>query len=417
MPETSFLSDDEIILAEFVDESSSSLATLDTLFVELEKAPSDDKIINAIFRPIHSLKANSAFLGLMSLKNLSHTMESLLDGMRKKELAASKPLISALLQGVDELKAITERVRNKQGEVADAARFRSLMDRLTAVKTGQPLPEAAPEAAAEAKTTPGSDGSPAEAAKMVRVPTVALDTLDVVIGELSAIHAEVGGLVSSCAAAPLSEFGRRIAVIHARLDKSLGQFKVSIGAIRKEPLQNLLQKAPRIVRDLVTTNGKKVSLSIRGGQVLAGRQVIQALDAPLVHIIRNAVDHGAEPPDERVKAGKPAECALAIQVNELPGELIIKISDDGKGIDFRALLMKAIKMGVFKPEDQQPTPTDIANLIFLPGLSTAKQVTDISGRGFGMDIVKESIQKLGGKIEVFSKPGKGTDFLIVVPNP
>jgi two-component system, chemotaxis family, sensor kinase CheA len=161
--------------------------------------------------------------------------------------------------------------------------------------------------------------------------------------------------------------------------------------------------------------GKKASLRTLGGELTLVRTALQALDAPLLHLVRNAVDHGAEPPAERMKAGKDPECHVVVQAYELPGELILKVSDDGRGIDYARVLEKALRMNAVAP-GASLKPEDLANLLFLPGLSTAAAVTDISGRGVGMDVVKTNVEALGGHVEVSSRLGKGTDILLFVPN-
>ena len=422
MADPTFLSDDEIILAEFVDESQTALAGMDQLFVTLEQAPADVKTVNAIFRPIHSLKANSAFLGLMHLKALAHASESLLDGIRKQELQADRGMIDLLLKSVDELKAITGRIRQKQPELLDPAAFQDLLARLVAAKNGQVLAPAVQATAApvpaEAVPVP-SEAAPAHpeagGARTMRVGVDSIDALSLVTDELIHVQTELNSLTQGAteATGPLQE---RLQAVNQQFDQVLARIRQGLSAIRKVPLQELFQKIPRVVRDTAASCHKQAAVRMTGGNILVSRELVQLMDAPLVHILRNSVDHGAEAPEDRSKAGKPAECAITIQAHELPGELIITIADDGRGIDFKALLLKALKMGGVKA-GQKLTPEDMTNLIFLPGLSTAKEVTDVSGRGIGMDVVRDAIQKLGGKVEVTSKPGLGTSFMIYLPNP
>ena len=421
MAEPTFLSDDEIILAEFVDESEAALAGMDQLFVSLEQAPADVNTVNAIFRPIHSLKANSAFLGLMHLKALAHAAESLLDGIRKQELQADRAMIDLLLKSVDELKAITGRIRNQQQEVLDPTAFQDLLARLVAARNGQVLAPAVQAAAVPAEAAPvPSEAAPvqseaASGARTLRVAVDSIDALSLVTDELIHVQTELNSLAQSVtdAAGPLQN---RLQAVNQQFDDVLARIRQGLSAIRKVPLQELFQKIPRVVRDTAASCHKQATARMTGGNILVSRELVQLMDAPLVHMLRNSVDHGAELPDERIKAGKPAECTVSIQAHELPGELVITIADDGRGIDFKALLLKALKMGGVKA-GQKLTPEDMTNLIFLPGLSTAKQVTDVSGRGIGMDVVREAIQKLGGKVEVTSKPGLGTSFMICLPNP
>ena len=411
MSDPKFLSDDEIILSEFVDESQAALAGMDQLFVALEKAPSDSETVNAIFRPIHSLKANSAFLGLMDLKVLAHAAESVLDSIRKNEIAASSPIINLLLESVDALKAITSRIRNKQLEL-DPVKFKNLLERLAAAKSGQQPPPPVP--VVETKVaTPSHPESTAPGTRTMRVSLESLEALAQVTDDLARVQSELSALVQESTSEPTPN---QIRAVNQQFDAAATRLRQGLAAIRKVPLQELFQKIPRMVRDTAASCNKQVTVRLAGEQILVSRELVQLMDSPMVHIIRNSVDHGAELPEDRVQAGKPAECTIAIQAYELPGELILKISDDGRGLDLKALLLKALKTGAVKT-GQKLTQEEMTNLIFLPGLSTAKQVTDVSGRGIGMDVVRDSIQKLGGKIEVSFKPGQGTDFMLYLPNP
>ena len=330
-------------------------------------------------------------------------------------------MITLLLESVDELKAITGRIRSKQQEVENHAAFKQLLERLTAARSGQvpapPAPADSAAAPAPAEAAPAAQPEAAAGSRTIRIAVDSIESLSRVTDDLARVQEELNSVLQGSGEAGAEGLlGERVRSINQQFDDALSRIRQGLTSIRKVPLQELLQKIPRVVRDTAANCNKQVAPRITGANILVTRELVQLMDAPLVHLIRNSVDHGAEPSDERVKAGKPPECTLSIQANELPGELILKITDDGRGLDHKALLLKALKTGAVKP-GQKLTQEDMNNLIFLPGLSTARQVTDVSGRGMGMDIVRDAIQKLGGKIEVSSKPGAGTEFMIYIPNP
>ena len=229
-----------------------------------------------------------------------------------------------------------------------------------------------------------------------------LEELNSAVTELLSLHTAAG-----TTAAHFESKGREL----------LTRLQNRIMALRKLPIQTVFRKAPRIVRDACATTGKKVSLEMTGGSISVSRGILQALDEVLMHILRNAVAHGAETSKEREILGKTPECNIRIEAIEMPGgEIAMRINDDGRGIDFNALQAKAINNGIIPP-GQNLSPQDLTNLLFLPGLSSADKVTETAGRGMGMDIVKRHLEAIGGRIEISSSPGQGTQFLILVSNP
>lgn len=390
--------------AEFIDESEQALSDLDALFLKIEKNPLDLDSINAIFRTIHSIKGNAASLGLLKTKQLAHHSETILDAIRNRQFQPTVQTINTLLEVVDELKAIMVRLRRKQKEVENPEQFQALMQKVIMVTQGMSVPVSEtsnPSGLAASLPAKTPDVEENTLHRMVRINETALDELSMLVDDLLKLHSDAIGTSSPSENKNLELLTR----LH-------NGFMV----LRKLPIQTLFQKMPRMIRDICTATGKKASLTITGGSISISRGIIQALDSPLMHILLNAVDHGAETPEERVKLGKKPECDIRIEAIQLPGEIALRISDDGRGIDSKALLAKALKRGIISP-GQNITPQDAINLIFVPGLSSADKVTEISGRGVGMDIVKRNLELIGGKIEISSKPGHGTQFIIIVPNP
>ncbi len=422
MADNSFISDDLAILAEFVDESEGELQKIGNLFVELEQRPQDVELVNTLFRPIHSIKGNSAFLGLMGLRKLAHEMESVLDGIRKQRFAGTRDMVSDLLAGVDEIHAILGRIRNGEKEITDP----ELLNRLIKMFVAH---QGTPESGAESVKT--ADAPPAEQppeissrqaqvaqpepgakrpvlARTIRIHESLLDTLYGLSSEISTAAKSFGELVQQQAAA--AQFAKEISgfgAAAARLEKL-------VATLRKVPMSELLARAPRIVRDAATQTGKTVQVKISGEDVLVSRRVVEGLEPPLMHMLRNAVDHGIEPAPDRRRAGKAPEGHVWVEAREENDTLILRIADDGAGIDFKTLLMKAMALGLC-PKNRALRPEDVTALIFQPGISGAKKVTDLSGRGVGMDVVKSQVDGLGGTIVVNSKTGKGTEIIVQLP--
>jgi two-component system chemotaxis sensor kinase CheA len=410
-----------------VDESEGELQKVGNLFLELEQRPRDVELVNALFRPIHSIKGNSAFLGLMSLRKLAHEMESVLDGVRKQRLVGSRGMVNDLLAGVDEVKAMLARIRKGEKEVADPAALDRLIKTFTAYQgAGEsapapavPAPEASPAkavpgpaapapAAAAPAVLPEPGGKGPVLARTIRIQESLLDTLQGLSGEFTASCKRMVELVRK--QAPAAQWAEAVAGLGsaaARLDKL-------VTTLRKVPIGDLLARAPRIVRDAAAQTGKSVTVQVAGEAVLVSRRVVEGLEAPLMHMLRNAVDHGIESAADRRKAGKPAEGRVWVEAREENDSLILRIADDGGGIDFKTLLMKAMALGLC-PKNRALRPEDVTALIFLPGVSGAKKVTDLSGRGVGMDVVKNQVDGLGGTITVNSKAGKGTEFILQLP--
>lgn len=578
---------DPNILLEFIDESIDSIEDLPQLFIKMEKDPHDTEVVNAIFRPVHSIKGNSAFFGLMKLKKLTHELETTLDKCRKGELKANKSIINVLLKGVDAVSDIFNRVRNQEDEIGDIDSYNNLLTEIVdsySTQDGQPtgdgtsdlvkvlekllmiqstnLLEDCPEASLlqesidllsnitydeeednsqnltiydklinfvsreiddtlpenevadfeimlnelkdqlitneqlaifeniydDFKTfsaTVGFDSllagltkeklesigyEPPEiqetvdedtteeltsddaihfpedntpetsiyekietpkpaanlpqkeynadskdvAGKTMRVPEHTIDEFFNFVGELVVVremfdhlrlHYEEKGI-----AAELTTELRR----HTETFRQVsGELERTCMNIRKQPIKQILRKLPRIVRDVAQVNGKEIDVEIFGDDIQVDKSLIGIIEDPLVHMIRNAADHGIETPEDRVSAGKEPHGNIKLSVTEDEENLYVSIIDNGKGLDYEALLKKGIKMGLFH-EGQNPSQHEISQLIFMSGVSTAEKVTDISGRGVGLDVVKRYIENAGGSVNITSETGKGSEFKVTL---
>ncbi len=574
---------DPELLKEFLAESLEALAGLDTLFVELEQRPEDAAIVDRIFRPVHSIKGNSAFFGLVHVKNFSHALENILQEIRAHKRAASKPIIDVLLEGTDLLRGMLERIAGgdlstefRPDEEACLARFHEAMaaeevsqaTQVRAARTAlqalrgadvppalaaqieaalalvEPLlstlapPEAAPGGEAGARYALGATDVTEAVATVVAfvrevgrverdeqrceaflaairalaaaAATAGRSSAQEVLGGLQdnfqTIHAsgigfdelmagllqeqvdkllpaldrpaapvaapaaapdtaksepekaeagtepqseaksEVGGKTLRVAEEKVDHFmsfvgeliiaGEVFAYLQKKLEKMpqvrqiAEEFKnanlsfselsnnlqKSLMAVRRLPVRSILQKMPRIVRDIARANDKDVKLELEGEEIQIDKSLLEGLENPLVHMVRNSVDHGIEPSAEREAAGKPQQGTVRLLASATEETFMLCIADDGRGLDVEAIKAKAVEKGAITPERAATmSEQEGFQLIFGAGVSTAKTITEVSGRGVGMDVVRTNIQALGGSIEIESTPGTGTAISILLP--
>lgn len=399
--------DDELV-HEFLVESHENLERLDRELVELERDPGSVELLSSVFRTIHTIKGTCGFLGFSKLEAVAHRGESLLSRLRDGTLTLTPEITSALLGLVDAVRQVLDCIEHdgSEGDV-DYAR---LLEALSALQ--QDAPVAAPgleapalaesPATAETRTTAASDGS-------IRVDVHVLDSLMNLVGELVLARNQIlqrlrtgdsAGLASACQS----------------LDLISGELQEGIMRTRMQPIENVWSRFPRLVRDLAVACGKQVRLEMEGQHTELDRALIETIRDPLTHIVRNAVDHGIEAPDVRAAAGKPREGRLFLGAFHEGGLVNVEITDDGAGIEPERIRAKALARG-FVTEEQagRLSEGELLALIFQPGFSTAEQVTNVSGRGVGMDVVKRNIEKIGGAVDVRSRSGHGSSFRIKIP--
>ena len=411
---------DQSLIRDFLDESLDLLATIDNLLVVLETHPHDLELINSIFRPIHSIKGNAPFFGLTKIRTLAHDLESLLSLVRGQTRIPSPQLISVVLKGTDELRNMLNRARDGKPEVVDDAGFESLLDIVKNETELKPSPEIAAAGSIFAEDTvkptaiTAEDAAKTEAQKTMRVSEKHIDNFLAYVGELlvvgemlSYLHKRV---VDSNIDVSISTEFKRLNQAFAKLSHDLQR---SIMSIRKLPIRTLLQKSPRLARDVAAAAGKEINVSIEGDDLEIDKSIIERLDAPLTHLIRNSVDHGIEQPEQRINAGKSRVGQVSIRVSESETQLIIVVEDDGAGLNLAAIREKAERIGIIQP-GQLLSAEETQQLIFAAGVSTAKKVSDVSGRGVGMDVVKHMVEEAGGSISIESKEGKGTRFELCI---
>jgi len=551
------------LLLDFIDESLESLSVVEGMFVKLESAPDDLKIIDSIFRPVHSVKGNAAYFGLMRIKELSHRMESILDLVRTSRRRIDRPLCDLLLKGLDALRTILSKVRDEQKEYDDddeyvpllvdleeeaersqqaPARFvvsndlfaqmesfiaslpgefrpkaqtllsqlspdspttsattkidneefsklKALLsdasgkrldpakesavlasldalsksstdpmsksvikDMLDIARTfvGSPvgldplaremLLEKASQLGAPAATSalpaPSMQAPPASAStsaapaeprqelsstkketanRTMRISEESMDSFLEQVGELMGLEEQFRYLGKRLVdSGPTDEFATDLRQATEQFGHLSSYLSKGVMELRRTEARPLLQKVPRLARDVADRTGKKIEIKTQGEEVRIDKSYLELLDAPLMHMVRNACDHGIDSVQERRAAGKPDSGLVEVAIIELEESLVMRVTDDGRGLNMEGLRKKAVELGIVRLEAPFGEAEAIA-MLFRSGVSTANEVTEISGRGVGMDVVKREIEGAGGRIEVKTNPGKGSVFQVTLP--
>ena len=418
----------------------------------LEENPTDADTLNSIFRAFHTFKGGAGFLNLTAIKDLAHELESLLDAARQHRLEVSSGVINVILEGGDRLTEFVGHITKRLG-AGDAsepifvptlgliARVKAILAnpdapvaipalapesttaKATEIRSTPTPPEAAPMKVADViqmpaaapkldtpSAKPAASASASEtAAAFVKVDTHKLDSLIEIVGELVIAQSMV---VQDPGVRDIAsqELTRNL----AQLRRTTNDLQRTAMSLRMVPIRASFQKMTRLVRDLAAKQQKQVRLVMNGEDTELDRTIVGELSDPLIHMIRNSVDHGIERPEARIARGKPAEGVVELSAFHQGGSIVIQIRDDGNGLNKERILKKAIENGLVKPDASLPD-SEIFGLIFAAGFSTAEAVTDISGRGVGMDVVRRNIENLRGKIDITSETGVGTTFTISLP--
>ncbi|WP_284124366.1 chemotaxis protein CheA [Parerythrobacter aestuarii] len=391
------------LLAEFIAETREMLEALGGELVAWEAAPDDRERLDAIFRFVHTVKGNCGFFDFPRLEALSHAAEDALGEVRAGRRLPDEALVSAVLAIIDRIGALTDAVEageeiSQEGDGALIAALAHDPDKAEAASLAKPVSE--------------TDGKARNIAtqRSIRLPVELLDRMmsgvsDLVLArnDLSRVLREVGN-------------DPRMDGPFERMTAILDDVRDAATRMRMQRIEFLFSALPRLVRDLGQELGKQVMVDLEGQDVELDREMIESIRDPLTHILRNAIDHGLETPAERLEAGKREIGVVSISARQAGNQIYLVISDDGRGINADRLVKKALESGIVEDDDVAGLSLDDKyNLIFAPGLSTAKEVTSISGRGVGMDVVRANIEKIGGTIGVSSTPGEGATIFIRLP--
>lgn len=406
--------DDLEVVREFIIESGENLSRLDNELVELEKRPGDPRLLASVFRTFHTIKGTCGFLGFPLLEALTHEAESLLSRLRSGEQKVSPELVSLILEVIDATRAHLAVIEatGSEGEVLHAP----LITRLKQAgacqsarepSAGEPSPEAPPPGGAAADTAVENGSALSDSA--IRVDVTLLDKLMNLVGELVLARNQVLQHQMRNEDASLSATSQRLNLITTELQE--GVMKT-----RMQPIGVVWNKLPRLVRDISCSLGKQIRLEMQGAATELDKTIIEAIKDPLTHLVRNCCDHGVECPAIRERRGKPATGRILLRAWHEGGLVMIEIRDDGAGLDPDALKRKAIAAGHLRLDQaDRLSASEISQLVFLPGLSTAREITNVSGRGVGMDVVRCNIERIGGSVELNSRPGEGMCVRLKIP--
>jgi two-component system, chemotaxis family, sensor kinase CheA len=428
---------------EFLIESQEGLDRMERCLTDLEVRPADGGLLAEIFRAVHTIKGTTGFLGFRRLETLAHAGENLLGLLRDGKLAADAPVITGLLELLDGLRSILKTIEadGSEGDGADIELIEHLEGLQTPgrVERGSPAGagqsgtgktpaherETAPFEAASAKAPANSEASPNQASlhagpagppkegagsaaeSTLRVDIALLNRMMNLVGELVLTRNQVLQATSSDSS---------MTMLSRRLDMVTADLREAVMKARMQPVSNIFSKMPRMVRDLTHALGRRVRLEMEGQDTELDKSLLEAIKDPLTHAVRNALDHGIEQPEARVAAGKNPEGTLGLRAAQQGSHVVIEVSDDGSGIAVERIRQKAIERGLITAERAaQQSERELLQLIFVPGFSTAAAVTNVSGRGVGMDVVRTNVEKIGGKVELESRPGKGTTLRLRIP--
>jgi two-component system chemotaxis sensor kinase CheA len=449
------------LIKEFLVESIENLDRLDSELVKLETDPSSQELLSSIFRTIHTIKGSCGFLGFSKLEKVAHVGESLLSRLRDGKLSLTPEFTSGLLAMVDAIRTMLgeiqtteqdgnetypelietlnklqnqgqestskpapeaplpkEQSKKKQAENTKESSAKTVPS-ASVPKRPEPAPSVRPELPSAPAAAPGESQAaqhPADdsrsrsaAAETIRVDVHLLDRLMNLVGELVLTRNQIAQFSARQTDPNLLGPAQQLNLLTSELQEEVMR-------TRMQPISNVFDKFPRVVRDVATAQGKQVLIEMEGKETELDRSLLEAIKDPLTHIVRNSVDHGIETPEQRVARGKRPEGYLKLRARHEGGQVLVEISDDGAGIDTARVKNKAIERGVITVQQAaRMTEGELLNLIFLPGFSTAEKVTNLSGRGVGMDVVKTNIDRVNGTVDLQSYPGNGTTIRIKIP--
>ena len=398
------------MLEDFLEESQDFLDQLNLNLTQLEEKPEDANVINEIFRAAHTLKGTASFVGIDGVREIAHKMEDVFGAIRKGELKVTAAIIDTMFEATAMLTIVRDRARRRESSDVDISPILFTLSGLLETDAAE-SPPISPDG--NDINTPASQMVSAEnslaVSETIRVSTARLDSFMNLVGEMITSVNRLNGASSRLRDNDLTTISSAI----TRLTK---QIHSGLMIVRMVRIEKMFNKFPGVVRNLARGREKEIELVISGRETELDKSVTEQIYDPLVHILRNAVDHGIENPEVRRGVGKSPVGQIQLRARHEQNSVIIEISDDGSGIDPEKIRETAVRKGLLTPEAALALTDDQAiNLIFLPGFSSAEKVSDISGRGVGMDVVRENVRRLRGTVDVHTAVGKGTTFRIQLP--
>jgi two-component system chemotaxis sensor kinase CheA len=410
------IAQDPELIGDFINEAGEHLASIEAQVLALERDPTSADPLHAAFRSFHTIKGLAGFLELGDIREVAHEVETLLDRARNRELNVTPGMIDVVLESADYLKRsivwVEAGLRGKAGEpppfTALLVRVRGALEGKATDRAAAPVVESGPSTIAVADKPP-EPAAEQLAASTLRVNATKLDYMMDMVGELVIAQSLIAHTpeLTEIENGPLQ---RNL----QQLGRITGEVQKVAMSLRMTPVSSLFTRMTRLVRDLSRKNGKRVRLDLAGEETELDKTIIEQLADPMMHMVRNSLDHGLESAEDRIAAGKSPEGVLSLSASHQAGHIVVGICDDGRGLNTEKILRKARERGLVA-EGQTPSENEIFHLIFEPGFSTADQITDVSGRGVGMDVVRRQVQGLRGRIDIQSTPGVGTSFFLRLP--
>jgi two-component system chemotaxis sensor kinase CheA len=403
--------DRDELIRYFRDECDELIAQIDSDLLQLEELASEERSdperINSLFRALHTIKGSAGMLQFQDVATLAHRLENVCDLLRTGAGVAAKPLLDALFDGRDLLTAL---IRCSIGGTAPPppGTAEELHARLDAAISGSQETKTPPREKTALQTDAGETRG---RGRTIRVDIARLDDLVDLVGELVIAKNRI---VQISGAMEPPAGGAELRSAAARLARVTAELQESIMRARMVRIAGVFERFPRLVRDLAKAGGKDVELIVEGEQTSLDKTLVDELGEPLMHLVRNCVDHGIESPRLRRESGKAQTATLRLQAYREGNSAVVRVADDGAGIDLPRVKERAVAMGLIGPLDE-PDDHALLEMLFVPGFSTARTITEVSGRGIGMDVVRRSITRLSGTLEVETKRGEGTAFTIRLP--
>ena len=397
-------------LGDYLTDAREGFQTANTALLALEKDYSRTELLDEIFRVFHTMKSSSIMLEFSDIAELAHIAEDLLDFMRKKEVPITQKSIDILFEITDTLgMMVRERAEKKGRSDTDwSAKISDFRSRIAKSK-GETIPALTQRNSEGTEGLKTADLPAIEKVQTVRVHIDLLDSLFNIAGEIIILRNRIDTIASEMQHKELKS-------TLAEMNRLIGELQDKVSIARMVPVAEIFEKFPRMVRDLARERRKEIDFVLEGNEIELDKAILDAIGEPILHLLRNSVDHGIELPVDREKTGKEARGRVRLAAKRAENHILIEVEDDGQGIDITRIKRAAIKKGLIKPEEVDVLPdTSIMNVLYHPSFSTAEEVTGISGRGVGLYVVKTATKELGGTVEMTTQMGKGTGFTLKLP--
>jgi len=394
--------DISIFINDYLADCREGFQAINKALLALEKDPGQTEHLDEIFRHVHTLKSSSAMLEFADVAELAHSCEDLMDRLRKHELAVTQDTIDVLFEITDKLEVMVKEYAEGKH---DGAGYRDIARKIEEMLSGALKLDEKP---ADGKLKKASLLS-LEKIHTVKVDIDLLDAMFNIVGELIINKRRVDTMVAGIT-------NKELKTVLAGMDRMINELQENVSAARLVPVGEIFQKFPRMVRDLAREAGKEIELILEGSEIELDKAVLDTIGEPLVHLLRNAVDHGIGTVESRQQQGKKRTGTIKLTASRMENHVSISVADDGAGIEPEQLKGVFVKKGLIKPEEAESLQDrDILEMLFKSGVSSAEKVTEVSGRGVGLDVVRNSVKKLGGTVNIITEKGKGTNFTLRLP--